>query len=568
VHIASLLFLAVLFDPPFPGLVHAGDRFGGGTRSITSGRISNADDLRFADPAHDDASWPETSLYELPRAKQALWIRQKVSIAEDEFDGKPLGLYVSALASVQVYWDGELAGSSGIIDDRGRAVAAGPIDNFFLLDGRRRAPGEHMLAIRLIAPPESSRVRYYVNGIALGDYAFMVRSRVAHQIIPVAGLGVFIVIGVYYVSLWLAAGRRRSMLVFALLCFVAALLVVAETYRWLFGYTYDWHLVRLNIVIALTAAISLLLPLFFVLELEVKKGWILLAALAASLVAAVFLEESSDTRCLMMFWCGVGASAIAIGAALPRKRWQVLPAAAGIAILAITLLRGGYFFGDHSFFLAFCALILCLLISLTLQTGRQQRERDQAVLRAARLEIELLKRSIQPHFLMNTLTAVMEWIEENPRQGVRFLEALAAELRIFGEVAGQPLITVARELDLCRSHLTIMGCRKGASFDLETSGIDGAALIPPAIFHTLIENAITHNGYAGDRVTFRLEELREGLMRRYTLTTPASKREHPAVEGLGLKYVKARLEEMFPGRWRVESRGSAGQWTTTIEVGA
>jgi LytS/YehU family sensor histidine kinase len=90
-------------------------------------------------------------------------------------------------------------------------------------------------------------------------------------------------------------------------------------------------------------------------------------------------------------------------------------------------------------------------------------------------------------------------------------------------------------------------------------------MIPPAIFHTLIENAITHNGYRDDRVTFRLEELREGDLRRYVLTTPATKKDRQA-DGLGLKYVKTRLEEMFPGRWRVESVPLGSQWTTTIEV--
>ena len=563
-----VLFFLLMTDSAasFPGLDTAAERFGDGTMAIASARVATSDDVAQAARDFDDSAWQERSLYELPRHARTLWLRERVTLLHSS---APLGIYVSALASLEVYWDGELVGSSGAIDAQGRAVRPGPIDNLFILDGVRRSPGEHQLAVRFVAPRESLRLRSHYYGIAIGDYAHMVRTRFLDQIIPVAGLGVFFVVGLYYLSLWFAAGRRRSMLVFALLCFTAALLVVAESYRWLFGYTYDWHIVRLHLVMVLTACVALLLPLFFLLELEVRRRWPVMTGVFLALILTYAIEETFDTRCLVMFWCGIAASAVAIVLAAGTNRWKVAPAATGTGIMAITLLRGGYDFGDRSFFLAFCALILCLLVSLTLETRKQRRERDDAVLRAARLEIELLKRSIQPHFIMNTLTAVMEWIEENPREGVRFLEALADELRIFGEVAGKPLITVARELDLCRSHLTIMGCRKGGSYDLETSGVDGAALIPPAIFHTLIENAMTHNGYSSDRVTFRLEELRDGLRRRYVLTTPLTKKESRAgTEGVGLKYVKARLEEVFPGRWRVDSVATPEQWTTTIEVTA
>jgi LytS/YehU family sensor histidine kinase len=168
---------------------------------------------------------------------------------------------------------------------------------------------------------------------------------------------------------------------------------------------------------------------------------------------------------------------------------------------------------------------------------------------------------------MNTLMAVMEWIEEDPREGVRFLEALADELRIFAEVSGEKLIPAGQELELCRSHLAIMSCRKGTRFALDADGVDGSVCLPPAIFHTLIENAITHNGYGQDEVVFTLREECNGDARRYVMDAPIRNRARTAAgSGLGLRYVKARLEESFPGRWRVESEPFAACWRTTIEV--
>jgi hypothetical protein len=37
-------------------------------------------------------------------------------------------------------------------------------------------------------------------------------------------------------------------------------------------------------------------------------------------------------------------------------------------------------------------------------------------------------------------------------------------------------------------------------------------------------------------------------------------------EGTGLRYIKARLEESFPGGWTVQGEPHAAGWRTTIEI--
>ena len=169
---------------------------------------------------------------------------------------------------------------------------------------------------------------------------------------------------------------------------------------------------------------------------------------------------------------------------------------------------------------------------------------------------------------MNTLTAVMEWIEENPKEGVRFLESLADELRILLDVASRPLIPLQTELDLCRAHLRVMSCRKAAQFDLQTDGTLVHGQIPPAIFHTLLENAISHNSYDDERVAFRLKEERAAGRRRYTFSAPLRQRERSGRNGVGMRYVTTRLEESYPGRWTLDTFADADAWHTAIEVPA
>jgi hypothetical protein len=92
--------------------------------------------------------------------------------------------------------------------------------------------------------------------------------------------------------------------------------------------------------------------------------------------------------------------------------------------------------------------------------------------------------------------------------------------------------------------------------------------VPPGIFHTLIENAFTHNEYPRG-ATFVLEQA-PGVERRriYTLRSPLS---GPAVvggEGQGSAYVRARLREAFGDAGRFTSGVVAGEWQAVVEMPA
>ena len=222
---------------------------------------------------------------------------------------------------------------------------------------------------------------------------------------------------------------------------------------------------------------------------------------------------------------------------------------------------------EKAFFPAFGVLVAGLLTSVGLQIRDERRQHARTLATAARLENELLKKHLQPHFLMNTLTSIMEWVETNPSTGVKAIEALAAELRTLNDISGQKQITMAQELALCNAHLEVMGYRQGVTFNLDANGVDKAGNIPPAVIHTLIENAVTHNAYSLEEVTFLLRETKYNNHREITLRIPlAVKRSVHRPGGSGLQYVRARLEEAAPGAWSLQSGEHNGEWVTRIEL--
>ena len=254
-------------------------------------------------------------------------------------------------------------------------------------------------------------------------------------------------------------------------------------------------------------------------------------------------------------------------AAMSLTAFRRMPGAAlahaGGAILALCsiLLAPDFLTG----FLAVGLALLSVSLIVELMTSELLSRRRDA--RLARLQSDLVKRNIQPHFIMNSLMVASEFQETDPVTARRFIASLAAEFGALAAMIDTPRTHLRQELALCRSHLEMMGLRLGHAFTIDVTGVDGANEFPPGVLHTLIENAISHNRYDADTV-FRLsaEESAQGLT--YVLRAPLG-RPSPgsaASSGAGMRYIESRLEEFAPGRWSLSSGAEDGYWVTRISL--
>ena len=179
------------------------------------------------------------------------------------------------------------------------------------------------------------------------------------------------------------------------------------------------------------------------------------------------------------------------------------------------------------------------------------------------------KKNIQPHFIKNTLTSLIDWVEESPKKGTEFIQALANEFDIMNAISEQSLIPIRQEIALCQMHLKVMGFRKEINYEWEDNGIITSATIPPAIFHTLLENGITHNTPQDNGIIrFKLSFTQNDDFCQYTFETFGKNRELQADRsgGNGFRYIKARLEESYPGYWQFSSTASPQGWTSIIKI--
>jgi two-component system, LytTR family, sensor histidine kinase AlgZ len=150
-----------------------------------------------------------------------------------------------------------------------------------------------------------------------------------------------------------------------------------------------------------------------------------------------------------------------------------------------------YLFADHGYGLAqtwLSAVVIttCLLFYFDLRSRALSPALTEARLQA-------LQARIRPHFLFNSLNAVLSLIRSEPRRAERALEDMAELFRVL-MADNQRLITLQKEVDLCRQYLEIEQLRLGdrLTVDWHTDKMPNDALIPPLVLQPLLENAVYH----------------------------------------------------------------------------
>jgi len=128
-----------------------------------------------------------------------------------------------------------------------------------------------------------------------------------------------------------------------------------------------------------------------------------------------------------------------------------------------------------------------------------RQERRQLTLRAelASAQLSYLETQLQPHFLFNSLGAVLELAHEAPVTAARMLRQLAALLRFAVHGRGQT-VTLAQELGALEPYLEIQRLRFADWLTISRQATPEAlgVKVPRMTLQPIVENAIRH-GLAG-----------------------------------------------------------------------
>jgi hypothetical protein len=510
------------------------------------------------------------------------WYRQTLFIPEPLDSLQALAIYERAVVCAsELYWDGALLAQNGRIGATHGGEVPGRSAQFIIVPQHRAAPGRHVVALRVSNAHTFSGLME--TPLQIGYLGQLSRHLHTTEALLLLCAGIFLIAAIFHAAvLW---GRTKGLpyAIFSVLCLSSAVYLLIETgvHYFPFGLQHYYAIALVNDIPWF--CMMALLPVFFLYEFSVPRRRALSAAIAALALAVIVPPRLIIIGMLPLSWLGtfvalnqfymyamaLFSAAISLAKLVQKKSGSLL------ALFGCFVLFAGIFISfqkqvEYAWALGFCGLIILLTVSLSRQMAEQNRKRQESELRGARLELELLKKHIQPHFLLNSLNSIIAWLEENPTTAVKLVTALAEELRLILQFSKEKLVPVNEELRLCRLHLEVMGLRQDKQYSLTADAVPDAETIPPLVFHTLVENGLTH-GYAGKNSgTFRFSRKADGGTLTYSLFNDSSteKKEKPvkASEGTGLLYVRTRLQEAFPDAWNLESGPAEGGWNVTIQL--
>ena len=505
-------------------------------------------------PGYKDSHWSQqyTNQYH-----GIWWARTAITINNES---KRLGVMIETSASYDVFINGHKLGSNGKVGSVKTDELPGQRINYFLLPDTIVKGSTYLLALRLSNFYDRQNQNFLK--IIVQDYFSLVRSRLMYTVFIHMLAGIFLIVGIYYFFLYLISFRYPHFLFFGILCFLFFLMIVLEYMKTYYLYPYIFQYFRLFGIAILSTLISIILLTFLFYRFKLNH-LLLYTSILLLIVGILWIKESYwDDRTKSISMAGLTLSSFVSLYTVYKKKNGAPEIFYGI----IACLSCYYYF-DITFYLGSGILVICVLISLSKELLEQKRIKEAAVLRSNRLEIELLKKTLQPHFLINSLSALMEFIETAPQKSLPFISALANEFDILNDVSAHKLILIEKEIELCRSYLKIMSFRKDRDYQLELINIDRKETIPPAVFLTILENGIMHNLFETNPIVFTIQFQKTLENKIYIIHAPGKPKSIHVRERTGLKYIKARLEESYSSFYSF----SSGQvlkdgWETKIYI--
>ncbi|WP_233074068.1 histidine kinase [Flavobacterium sp. IB48] len=489
-----------------------------------------------------------------------------VEIQKRNNTSESLGLQINAFGAFDVYWDGVLVGRNGQMAKSSRAEVPGTETSYYQIPKKLSNLGKH--TVILIGSQVYNREAERGIDVKLKNYLQLHRSPLVVVSFMNLMAGAFLIAGIYYFFLYINSTRKElAVLLFGIICLLFFCLLIIEYVKYYLEIPYDQFYTRLKIIGWLTFAISMLVPWYFMLQFEFKRKKLFLILLFISLLAVYigYYGHYDISAAYFTITARFFSIIIAIDAAIRKTKGGLIVAAGLLAGVVVNY----FMFYDFGLFIAFTILVLCMLYLHTIRAKAMEEAHNASLLLSSRLQLELIKKNIQPHFLRNTLTSLIDWIEESPKEGVVFIRALAEEFDIMNDIAEDTLIPIRQEIDLCRRHLEVMSFRKEICYEWQEEEIDEKETIPPAIFHTIIENGITHSLPPEQGcIVFCLKFTREKQFKQYTLLTFAKNRKAKKEKriGTGFKYIEARLTESYGTNWSFDSHSVEKGWETIIKI--
>jgi two-component system sensor histidine kinase AlgZ len=187
----------------------------------------------------------------------------------------------------------------------------------------------------------------------------------------------------------------------------------------------------------------------------------------------------------------------------------------------------------------------------------------------AEARLQALQARIRPHFLFNSLNAVLSLMRSDPRRAESALEDLAELFRTL-MADNRALTTLAEEVALTRHYLELEHLRLGERLKVDwriNPRAEGAA-VPPLMLQPLVENAVYHGVEPGlGAGTIAIAADVEGEQMKLTVSNPYHPDyQHRQGNRMALANIGERLRLHFDVEAQLLTRIDGERFEITVSV--
>lgn len=282
-------------------------------------------------------------------------------------------------------------------------------------------------------------------------------------------------------------------------------------------------------------------------------------ALTALLRLMSFIAPT--TLITLMLWCAARRTLSDLDVTLQRGVSCLIPAIVAVAVAVMLQVSGGEWT-----VLAHGAVGFALGAGFQHYSELRERAFSPAWIEA---KYQALQSRIRPHFLFNSLNAVLSVIRTEPEKAERMLESIAELFRaVMADT--RKLVPLADEIALCRNYVEIEQTRLGnrLAVDWQIGAYHPRAKMPQLLLQPVIENAIRYGAEkTAGRADIVVRVRQNGFVLEIFVSNPIAP-ERPEREGnqIGLANIRGRLALIYDLEAKAETQMRGGRFELTMTL--
>ena len=183
--------------------------------------------------------------------------------------------------------------------------------------------------------------------------------------------------------------------------------------------------------------------------------------------------------------------------------------------------------------------------------------------------LQALQARIRPHFLFNSINAVMSLVRSEPQRAERALQDMADLFRVLMQ-ENRELVRLEDEVNLCWQYLELESLRLGERLKIawHIDKMPKDAMVPPLILQPILENAVYHGiepGSGSGEISVNIFHTRDQV--QLVIKNPyLQDGSHHAGNKMAMQNIRERLSLHFDAEARLKCEVQGGFYQVHITI--